>query len=104
MRTAAMVLGITGGVIGVLLGAFVAMMEFRFGESGYDTFLPVLLLGVSVAAIIGGLLTRQSAKQGALTLLIATALGFFFMGGMALVPLGLIFAGGIFGAVEWRRA
>lgn len=104
MKIAAMVLGLTGGIIGTILGAFASMMEFRFGQGDADTLLAVMLLGVSVTAIIGALLLRQSMKQGAYTLLAGGILGYLVLGsGMVLVPFLLMFSGGILAAIGWRR-
>ena len=118
MRIAALVLGITGGVVGMLVGffgyAFAEVWSWLFGaieqvesETGFRADLdeppadPTVTRLISVSSPIlalagGGMATTQAGAGGALMLFSAAGmLHAFGFGAFTMFPIGMCAAGGV---------
>jgi hypothetical protein len=101
MRTAAMVLGITGGVFGILSG-FLAMFiggvgtAFGLDQSGMVFVLGMAAIVISVIGIIGGALAGRNPLAAAVLIGFAGVTGFlaislfWILAGLMLLPGALL--------------
>lgn len=91
MKTAAMVLGLVGGIIGVVIALAVA--PFTFGLSGGGLFLVIIPVGAGACGIMGGAMARTEGPV-AWSLMVAGALaGALVLRWLWVLPLVLLLTG-----------
>ena len=107
MRNAALVLGITGGLIAMLIGFFSygytvvaenhAEVNQLFGPVSNVQLIRLASFAAPVLAIAGGAMARMRALWGGVLLLIAAALIYvaFGFGVFTMFPLGFCVLGGV---------
>lgn len=101
MRTAAMVLGIIGGVFGILFSLLAMMIggagaAFNAEDSGMVMGLGFAAFFIAVAAIVGGALANKIPKASWIILLVTGILGFIAISAFWILPGILLIAGAIF--------
>ena len=98
MRTAAMVLGIVGGVFGIIFAVLAVVIGgagVAFGAEGAGTvaglgFVAILL---AIAAIVGGALAKNHRKAAIVLLLVPGIIGFICISWFWILPGLLLLAG-----------
>jgi hypothetical protein len=109
MRTAALVLGIVGGVFGILAG-LLAMLVGGIGSafdaegSGMVAGLGFAAIMLGVLGIIGGALANRRPGASAILQGAAGTLGFVAISLFWTIAGVLLIVGGVISAISWKQA
>lgn len=105
MKTAARVLGLLGGVIGLAQAAWRMFYEARAmpGDSMAGGMIVLLGLVTGLFSLLGVLAALQSFKRPALSGFGQLGVAVVCLFGAAFVPLALFVAGGVCALIGWRQ-
>ena len=105
-RTAAMIVGLVGAILGFVTSTFYSLLHILGRISGIsaDHGHFFIGLGLAIVAIIGSFLVIGMPEAGALVLVLATIGFFFIMGWWAFIPAVFLLVAAGLAFMDRRRA